>query len=389
MGKKIKKKIAILLLFITFNSILIGSFIKINQNNTFFMKKDNSFTKDEDKTLSQDSKDGIILPKGAVSHGTIKLTSNAELDAFPDKSGSGTKENPYIIENFTFPTDVNVSIDLENIDRNLIIRNCIFSTLLNTGTIIKGIFFNNVSNLVIENSIFRDSDTSQMLYIINIQNSKDIIIQNNSFSSITAHTSYLYAIYLVTSTHNITIQNNIFEKFNSKQNIYIVHGNSVEDINIQNNIVQNCTTSMVFYCNYFETNVKNVKVINNRYLNLTALTVEGGLFKNTEDSSFSDNIIRGIYSSYFDGVYLYFSKSIIVNNNVIEKGEIQKAGNLGDFFNTNNSRIFNNTIKDITCYSPSSSIFLNEFCYSNIFYLNYIFIGVKPIIDKGYNLYTA
>ena len=60
----------------------------------------------------------ISVPHGETHppamHPPIKLYRNEILDAFPGKSGTGTQEDPYVIENLVIDSRIN-GIDLENI----------------------------------------------------------------------------------------------------------------------------------------------------------------------------------------------------------------------------------------------------------------------------------
>ena len=61
----------------------------------------------------------------SVVHIPFKISNNSELVSFPDKTGSGTENDPYIIENLEITNNgATAAIGLSNINMHLIIRNC-------------------------------------------------------------------------------------------------------------------------------------------------------------------------------------------------------------------------------------------------------------------------
>ncbi|MHA1819326.1 MAG: hypothetical protein ACTSU2_03655 [Promethearchaeota archaeon] len=328
-------------------------------------------------------------PNASTAHAAINLSSNAELDAFPDKSGSGTKEDPYIIENFTFPTDVKSAIYLENMDRYLIIRNCIFRSNYPFSSAFH-VHLNNASNIVIENSIFRDMLCSFDLRVVEINNSKNIIARNNVFTNISTLHSYLFAFSIESNSEDITIENNNFTDFSSaNNNLFIVYaGTSSEKINVFNNIATGLKSDAVIYINDFE-GIDHANISNNQYSNNSALTVMGVYFKETTNCVFSNNTLLNQEVSFLYGIYLTKSTYVTISNNMLKGGTIGNAANLVLSFGTNHSKIFGNYIGGYLAYMTNYALYFDKDSRSNVVYLNYLTIGLKPVIDLGSNTYTA
>ena len=72
-------------------------------------------------------KDGLILSeyiKSSTDHSTIHFDNNADIAIFPNKTGNGTEEDPYIIQDIEIDTKgVGIPIVLFNINAHLVLQN--------------------------------------------------------------------------------------------------------------------------------------------------------------------------------------------------------------------------------------------------------------------------
>ena len=77
--------------------------------------------------IGASGKDGIS-PGGIqpfTPHAPITIDGNAQLDAFPDKTGNGTPELPYIIQDLVIDAGLASSpISISHTNKSLVISNC-------------------------------------------------------------------------------------------------------------------------------------------------------------------------------------------------------------------------------------------------------------------------
>ena len=89
-----------LLLFIFLTSLILFS--------------EDKFTQEDRDIHSKNS----VFPFASTSHGKIYIDGNAEMDAFPNKTGTGTSEDPYVIGNYSIDAQfVGSGIYIENVNR--------------------------------------------------------------------------------------------------------------------------------------------------------------------------------------------------------------------------------------------------------------------------------
>jgi parallel beta-helix repeat protein len=112
----------------------------------------------------------------STSHTPFSIDGNAALDAFPDKIGSGTRENPYIIENLEIDAGGGGNcIAIQNTTKWLVLRNC---TLVGaTAGLAAGIFLNGCVYTKITNCSIRNNT-----YGINLNDTWGITISSNNIS---------------------------------------------------------------------------------------------------------------------------------------------------------------------------------------------------------------
>lgn len=157
----------------------------------------------------------VKVPKAAYTpHDSIEIKSNAELADFCSSSGSGsgTLEDPYIIENFQISGN-STGISISNTNAYL----CILNNEISHQT--GAIRINNVQNINISGNVIFSSDTG-------------ILIQDLKFSQISANTFEACSCGIELSVAmNITFTNNSFTgcgiSFNDGDNLTIDTSNKV------------------------------------------------------------------------------------------------------------------------------------------------------------------
>ncbi len=112
----------------------------------------------------------------STNHLPFSIDGNAALDAFPDKIGGGTRENPYIIENFEIDAGgIGNCIAVQNTTKWLVIRNCTLigaSGSLAAGVFLNGCVYTKITNCSIQNNT----------YGINLNDTWGITISSNKIS---------------------------------------------------------------------------------------------------------------------------------------------------------------------------------------------------------------
>ncbi|OLS32982.1 MAG: Poly(beta-D-mannuronate) C5 epimerase 7 [Candidatus Heimdallarchaeota archaeon AB_125] len=127
-------------------------------------------------------------------HEPIEITSDTDLLVF---EGSGTYEEPYLIEGLNISTSDSYGIYVTNITKHLLIRNCFIDASFNS------IFVENVfeGEIRIENNICFNSDKENGKGII-VFTTRNIVIQNNL-----CYDNEASGI-VVTFCYNVLIRNN-------------------------------------------------------------------------------------------------------------------------------------------------------------------------------------
>lgn len=250
--KKVKSfLVSLLLTFITLFLLSMNVGIKINYGNT--------------TNLSASQVLEPMLP--------IYLDGNNEVNNFPNKSGNGSSDNPYIIENLNIDANSSGScIYLKNISLFLIIRNSCF-TNGGTGWDDGGIRIENCSNIIISSCSIRDNN-----FGIHIYGSKNItimhnIVVNNSFEGIALRYSNFNIIRNNSITNNRVgvflncddnkIENNSI-KISSSFDIFIISGSEGNQI-YNNTILKHAGKECIVGVNHYDLNdiLDNICVTSN------------------------------------------------------------------------------------------------------------------------------
>jgi parallel beta-helix repeat protein len=169
----------------------------------------------EDQILDEKDKEQIMkAPIAANIHDPIDIKGNAELASFCPE-GSGTSNDPYIIEGYIIDASTAHGIEIDNTDVHLIIRDCI----IENGSFIDdnyyfGIFIWCCSNVkIINNTVSNNNNEGIRTY-----SSSYMTISGNNCSNngITQTVGFITndGILLESSDHNMVLNNTCLNNFN-------------------------------------------------------------------------------------------------------------------------------------------------------------------------------
>ena len=257
--------------------------------------------------------------------------------------GSGTSNDPYVIENIDFTTDDAIGISIQFTSSYFIIRNCYFRT---NQYAIKIHYIQEESGIIEEN-IFEGRGSSTKLSYAN-----KINIINNKFRNGT------YGLFIKDTKSAIITNNNFDELKDSGISLYDSYS-----IEITNNTLRNCRAGV------FVSGSSSIIMINNIF--------EGtGFHTNSVDPSF-------------------FDMSIIVNNTINKKkfgyfkslnDTVFTSNDYGQYFFYNCRKI---TIKDVTVRDTSSGIMLyncRDFRIENSINLFNTYCGIYIISSNDFEI---
>ncbi|UJG41550.1 MAG: right-handed parallel beta-helix repeat-containing protein [Candidatus Heimdallarchaeum aukensis] len=238
-----------------------------------------------------------ILNPTLVYHDNIKIYSNSQFYKKYLFPGSGTKEDPFIIEDIFIYTNFGIGIYIGGVNASFIIRNCIIYSRE------YGIYINKASSS--NNEIINNTCRTQNQYGIFIENSVNTIVVNNTCSN-----QNQYSIYLYYSGHSF-ISNNTCS--NSKIGIQLYYSGNTR---IDNNL---CISNEVGISLYVS---KNCTIENNN----CSYNSFSGIYISTTRQLFSVPAIiinNFIYNNSYFGIYLFeVDGSFIANNSIILNGMI-------------------------------------------------------------------
>ncbi|MHA1341223.1 MAG: right-handed parallel beta-helix repeat-containing protein [Promethearchaeota archaeon] len=290
-------------------------------------------------------------------HGSIKINSDIELDAFCNGNGTnGSINNPHIIQNYEINTAGN-GIEISNTTKYLIIRNC---TIISSGG--SGILLNKSNNIKVENCSI---EANRAIYLnwtnnINITESK---LLRNIINGIKAENS-----------SNINIYNNTFSENNGTSAYF----ESCKQINFSLNIMFNNSPQSLPYSEVYIMNISDSEFSNNIITqNQGNGTYIGDLV--SEINFMFNNILNnkgsGIYQNGSSECFNITLKYNHISNNS-QYGIYWINGSLvSDIFILYNN-IDNNSLTGINVYSDNISISGNNATHN----------GKNGIELKGFNI---
>ena len=274
-----------------------------------------------------------------TSHAPISIIGNAGFTK-PDPvngGGSGTADDPYIIENWDINASSANGINIENTTAHFIIRNCLVE---NGGSLYHaGIKLDNVVNGRVENC------TSGNNYIgIWLSSSSNNTLTNNRCEN-----NIVYGIRLYLSSNN-TLTNNTC--FNNWSGIYLYHS---PNNTLTNNTCSNTSPNGI-YLRYSDNNILSNNICSNNY--------DGICLEYSNNNTLSSNTCS--YNS--NGIYFEYSNNNILSNNTCSNS----YNGIFLYLYSDSNRIKNNTVENngygiyIYHYTSGNRIYYNNFVNNGI-----------------------
>ena len=266
----------------------------------------------------------------------VVISSNSDLSSnsiISNPSATGDIHDPYIIENHVFNTSDQHCLKIANTDKYLLIRNCTFANL-NNGQGSSEIYIHNSSNITID-VVSCDMGVNGII----IEESTNILILNSFINNSTENGI------LVEDSNQIILNNNSLRK-NSDSNINI---SNILNSEISKNVLANSSGNGIYIHNVYELSIID-NIIHN---NSNGINVYRSKWIGINNNSFLDNY-RGIYSfsstcnnisnnriynSTYHHIYADFLSDSIIFNNIMNQSQYGIY-----FFNSNHNNISYNRI---------------------------------------------
>jgi parallel beta-helix repeat protein len=194
--------------------------------------------------------------------------------------GSGTKNDPYIIENWDINASSANGIEIRNTTAYFTIRNCYLHLGLGMGFF--GIYFDNVINGSVDNDILENNT-----FGIDLHYSRNNLLSNNILN---------YGGIVLSSSDNNLLFNNIVEN-NSVDDIYLDSSNNNV---LSNNMVKNSDRGI-------DLELSSFNLLSN---NIVKNNTNEGIFQYAAFNVLSNNIIENNH----EGIFLYYASSMVFNN---------------------------------------------------------------------------
>ncbi len=332
-----------------------------------------------------------------TSHESIEIISD---DNFTDYSfpGTGTAEDPYIIEGLEIITTEYAGIYIYNTTNYFIIRNCYVDAISH------GIYIRYVADgtATISNNTCSNNDYGG----IKLWRSGNSTISNNTFTNCGLEI-YEYTIdaYLSYAIENNWVNGKKLGFYTNLDSTIItepVYGQLIlvncTNVTVRNQILNNATTGLFLYSCTYSTIIDNT--CNNGDVgifldNSDSSTVSNNTCNNNNDigifldNSSSSTVSDNTCSSNYRGIFLYYSDSSTISNNTCNNNQygISLSTSISSTVSSNtcinnyfigiglsysaNSTVFNNTCNNdwrgIWFYHTSSSTVSNNTCINNNF----------------------
>ncbi len=275
------------------------------------------------KTTQNKKFSTFLTPLAAISHSPINISGDVELDNFSIKTGNGTSEDPYVIENLEINADGSKSgIEIRDTSKYLYIRNC---TIINSeleessnGYGWGGITLDNCSNVNIIGCTFKDNYNG--IYL----NNSD----QNTLSENFASYNEGFGIVLFNSSKNIVFNNNA--SFNNERGIVLTFSNNNT---ISNNYLSNNGASfMGDGIDIYESELTIIFGNNVLYNNGGGISIIRSHNSILSENNVSNNGGNGIVSSH--------SNHVIISNNYASSNNRYGI----NLWNSNNNTVYDNLL---------------------------------------------
>ncbi|MFW9939438.1 MAG: nitrous oxide reductase family maturation protein NosD [Candidatus Thorarchaeota archaeon] len=267
-------------------------------------------------------------------------------------SGSGTIEDPYLIENVTINGGgANLCISVSNSKVPFIIRNC---TVYNFNK--RGIGLSNTENgRIINNTIYGGSSVGDPCYGIHLRNSSSNIVTRNDITNMNGPSQYDSGLCI--------------EAYGGEE-----YGDNCLNNNVSNNYIYDIDCGIRLTAAFWSVDDKcnHNYIIGNRIEN----SKYKGIILQSQSGTCNYNVVRdnNINNSGSDGIYLSRGGTIgpcnynmIFNNSVSNSGEngIYISGEYNDIYDNTS---FNNTQNGISVEKYDENIIAANFLMNNTLY---------------------
>jgi len=329
------------------------------------------------KIISNASSDeNRIVKKGYTSHAPINITSDADLIVFP---GSGTKDDPYVIENYNITNSGADGIHISGTTKYILIRNCYLDgensnySGISISSVAEGTvnvtnnsvnyYWNGISLYYSSNNSFTSNTiTNSSFFAIDLRDSSN----NNAFTSNTITNSSIVGIDLRDSSNNNAFTSNTIT--NSGYVGIFLYCYSNNNAFTSNTITNSGYEGIFLYC-YSNNNSFTSNTITNS--NFAGVYLEG----DSNNNSFTSNTIT---NSGYDGIHLRSGS----NNNAFTSNTITNSGNDGIYLVDSSTNSFaSNTIIN----SSSYGIYLMDYSNTNTFVKNILIKNNPSGSSQGYD----
>jgi parallel beta-helix repeat protein len=279
--------------------------------------------------------------------------------------GSGTENDPYIIENYVINASENHGIWINNTTAFFILRNCLVE---NGEGSYYGIYLYNIINGKVDNCT---SDNNR--YGTYIYSSDNSVFTNNLYSNNSRYGMGLY------SSDNNKFRNNSFlnnaynldlggtslsDYYQDMDNSNTINGKPIYYMIEKENLTFDGSTLDIGFLGLVSCEnilVKNLDITNNG---------QGILFVNTSRSM----VVSSTFDNNYSGIYLRASDNNTIENNTCDNGPRDGLYLWFSDINTLRGNTFdNNDYAGISLYSSSNNTFENNTCDNNKWYGIYFF----------------
>lgn len=305
-----------------------------------------------------------------ISHDSLYISSDGDFE-FYDFPGSGTAENPYIIENLLIGS-LAPCLSISYTTAHFVVRNCIFEAERGSLQNVQGMIrLQSVQNGIVEDCLLVGGDIG--IYILGGSN---IAITNCSMSDIG-----MISIYQISGS-NCSYRDNVFDS----GGILLFNANSIDQIHV----IENCTIAGNEIGYFGES--ENMMINGSKYSQIIIsdcnnVTVDGLVSSNvTAAVQIYDSTECSLYNShisalYLTSVFIINSRNLTIKNNSFENEGIMIEGEIRQEWIHD---IQNNTVdgSDIHYFRLESDITLENQDFGQLFFVNCTDVLVNNSVIK-------
>ena len=315
----------------------------------------------------------VLRPKNQlIEHDPIIIWNDDDFLSF-DFQGDGSKDNPYLIQNYNITTDSKYSIYIKNTYKHFVIQNCFLKAEE------YGIYLENIADgtAIIINNVCADNENGIFIF-----NSDNITISNNTCINNLGPTGSGISI---TDSDYCDITNNYCTR-------YEFYGIKLENAHFCYLLNNTCDDNIgiTLGVGIFLFQSDNNNLVNN----ICRLNKRHGI--EIRVSSYSELINNTCIENENTGIYLSSSPySTITNNTCLRNKELFERFSHGinlynsPYCNLTGNSIGSNVGNGIFLESSSSCIVTNNFIYNHTGYEDYIYSTYSTILGHAIYCYQS